>query len=393
MRNKWTTLFLAAFIGILGSQQAEAFSNPLPAISEAITAHSTAPEYTIEAVYPITDTATGEQMALIICVDQKTLIRDFYIVQPPLGLENRNAVSMNFSYRSVNGSTVSLDFGYRSAGAWSSPYAKHENVSVRAPAPVFVYEPPVFMAYDPAKQAPVYRKQRDLSGGYTWDGPAGSFFSSKDVPGFAIFDTETEKPKSSSWVDKQMYKASIARELRTGDAAQYEANIGLYYMANFLLMVDGAYSLKAGLATRTATCPEFTGANAWSQFRSAYKGKGLSTKSGSYFSFSQGYSYMKNSPLKYDIWQHAVTARPTVSSGYGFAERTLISRLLTSYNRGYGSGIVQCGSEFSWGLKGPLGPGDPLLYSTKAGWAGYMTGAAWAAHEAGGWTWLFEDKQ
>jgi hypothetical protein len=401
--SRWASLFVAAFMGLLALPVDAAYTRietGLQAIESAY-AQDTAPSaaeapadaWLVESVIPLGFTDDGQHIELVSFlvplsgmadlapvttragpyVPQKTHTRVFCIVQSPLGLAP-------FSYK---------------YGGGDKDFSVEAFVPEFAPKPV-PYEPPVFV--NPGPGPDVYRKERVIARNYSyeWVGPAGRFYSANDVPGFAMFETDARAPRSSSWVDGQRYEVALARELRTGDAHRYERNLGTYYMANALLYFQSAYSLKAGLATRPAAAPAFAGNNAWGHFRSAYKDLGLSVKKGPYFSFSQGYNYMQESPFMFDVWRLSVHGRAALlgSSGTGAVRHGLVDRSISVLYTTYGGGLMprstQFGIEAILAKYGPLGPGAPYAYHSSAGAAGFIFGTAWEAYNEGIWNFPWE---
>jgi len=88
---------LAAMLACL-APQAEAILTPLPGISESFCAPApvVAPDYIIEAVYPIGQAADGDCLDMVVCVEPQTHTRVVYIVKSSLGTD----------YVSVDGGNV-----------------------------------------------------------------------------------------------------------------------------------------------------------------------------------------------------------------------------------------------------------------------------------------------
>ena len=82
-------LFILAAMLACFAPQAEAIVTPLPDLSESISAPApaVAPDYIIEAVYPIGQADDGDFIDMVVCVEVETHTRVVCIVKSPLGLE------------------------------------------------------------------------------------------------------------------------------------------------------------------------------------------------------------------------------------------------------------------------------------------------------------------
>ena len=80
-------LFVLAAMLACFAPQAEAIVTPLPDLSESITAPapSVAPDFIIEAVYPLGQADDGDLIDMVVCVKVETHTRVVYIVKSPLG--------------------------------------------------------------------------------------------------------------------------------------------------------------------------------------------------------------------------------------------------------------------------------------------------------------------